>query len=264
MSPSSSRTGESSAGMQIDRITVRFGGLTAVDGVSLSVGTASLVGLLGPNGAGKTTLFNACSGLITPTSGRVYLHGKDITHESPVVRAQCGLGRTFQRMELYERLTVEENVLLGREARVCGHRLLTALWQPPHLRREIIETRDWALELCGLQDLRTHPATELSSGQRRLVELARAIAGKFDVLLLDEPSSGLDHAETASFGEVLRHLVEELGIGILLVEHDMSLVRAVCDYTYVLEFGKLIANGPTAEVMDSSSVRAAYLGVEAV
>jgi ABC-type branched-subunit amino acid transport system ATPase component len=166
-------------------------------------------------------------------------------------------------MELFDRLPVEDNVLIGREARVAGHNLLRTLWQPAAVRQDLRDRRDEALELCGLQGLRREPAGALSTGQRRLVELARAIAGGFSLLLLDEPSSGLDHAETDDFGRILSRVTEVHECAILLVEHDISLVTSVCAYTYVLEFGHLIAEGDTATVMASDAVRAAYLGTEA-
>jgi ABC-type branched-subunit amino acid transport system ATPase component len=247
-------------GLRIDEVVVRFGGLLAVDGVTLEVAVGRSVGLIGPNGAGKTTTFNACSGLVRPTSGTITLAGQDITHDSPAARARLGLGRTFQLMELYDRLTVRENVAMGLEAKQAGGRLLGSIMATAAERRAVAEATEHALERCGIVRLADRRAGVLPSGQRRLVELARALAGDFQLLLLDEPSSGLDPRETANFGEILQTVVAEDGRGILLVEHDMSLVRAVCEYTYVLDFGKLIHQGPTAEVLSSSIVRAAYLG----
>jgi len=252
-------------GLRVQDVVVRFGGLVAVDHVSLEVSVGHAVGLIGPNGAGKTTTFNACSGLNRPTSGHVSLFGRDVTQSSAAARARLGLGRTFQRMELYDRLTVRENVALGLEARLAGkRRLLSSMLSTPAERREVAEATERALERCGITRLANSRAGVLPSGQRRLVELARALAGGFELLLLDEPSSGLDPGETQGFAAVLRSVVAEDGCGILLVEHDMSLVRAVCEYTYVLDFGKLIAEGPTAEVLESDLVRAAYLGEEEV
>jgi ABC-type branched-subunit amino acid transport system ATPase component len=263
--PVSAATWRASAddALRVTNLTVRFGGLVAVSDVTLEAPVGVLTGLIGPNGAGKSTTFNACSGLIKPAQGRVVLFGRDATGLSPSARARLGLGRTFQRMELYNRLTVADNVLLGREARLTGSNVLRTLWQPPTVRRDVQQRRDLALELCGLHDLRNRAAGALSTGQRRLVELARALAGDFRLLLLDEPSSGLDHAESEQFGRVLRHAVEQLGVGILLVEHDIALVRSVCDYIYVLDFGALIAQGPAAQVLDSDAVKAAYLGEDA-
>jgi ABC-type branched-subunit amino acid transport system ATPase component len=247
-------------GLVVTDVTVRFGGLVAVDAVSLRAPMGRITGLLGPNGAGKSTLFNACSGLLKPQNGSVALRGRELSGLSPQARAQTGLGRTFQRMELYDRLSVEDNVLLGREALVTGANLTRTLFQPKGVRDSIRRDRDDALELCGLAELRDRPAGTLSTGQRRLVELARVVAGGYDFLLLDEPSSGLDHAESAHFGDILRSVVDARDTGILLVEHDIALVTSVCEYAYVIEFGSLIAEGPTAEVMSSAAVRTAYLG----
>jgi ABC-type branched-subunit amino acid transport system ATPase component len=246
--------------LAVSDVTVRFGGLTALNSVNLMVRPGALTGLIGPNGAGKTTLFNVCSGLIRSDSGSVRIAGRDVTRLGPSARAQLGLGRTFQKMELYDRLSVAENVLVGIEARVAGGHPLALLWQSRSVRTRLRSSAEEALELCGISRLRDRPAGVLSTGQRRLVELARALAGGFSFLLLDEPSSGLDRPETESFGEILRLVVSEHGTGMLLVEHDMSLVRAVCDFTYVLEFGTMIVAGVTPEVLDSPEVRAAYLG----
>jgi len=251
-------------GLAVQELTVRFGGLVAVDDISLKVPPAALTGLIGPNGAGKTTTFNACTGLLRPSGGKVRLFGHDVSSMSPQRRAQRGLGRTFQRMELFDRLTVAENVAMGREARFAGSRPLGALWHPVREQKAVKEMAEEAIELCGIAPLRDRPAGLLSSGQRRLVELARAIASDFKMLLLDEPSSGLDLGETEQFGRILTQIVAGRGTGILLVEHDMSLVTRICDYVYVLDFGKLIEEGPTREVMASETVRAAYLGTEVV
>ena len=251
------------SGLEVRDVMVRFGGLMAVDNVSLQVDVGRPVGLIGPNGAGKTTTFNACSGLLRPTSGTVTLFGTDVTNKGPAVRGRLGMGRTFQRMELYDRLSVRENVAMGLEGRLAGSRFLGSVLATAAERRAVAEATEHAIERCGIGHLAGRRAGVLASGQRRLVELARAIAGDFQLLLLDEPSSGLDPRETAVFAEILRSVVTEDGRGILLVEHDMSLVRAVCEYTYVLDFGRIITHGPTAEVLASDEVRAAYLGEEA-
>jgi ABC-type branched-subunit amino acid transport system ATPase component len=247
-------------GLSVEGVVVRFGGLVAVNGVSLQVDVGQAVGLIGPNGAGKTTTFNACSGLVRASAGRVSLFGHDITGKSPGARARLGMGRTFQMMELYDSLTVRRNVEMGLEAKLAGSRLLGAVLGTPAERDRIAAASEAALERCGITHLADRRAGVLPIGQRRLVELARALAGDFQLLLLDEPSSGLDHKETARFGEVVQDVVREDGRGVLLVEHDMSLVRAVCEYSYVLDFGMLIEQGPTAEVLASPRVRAASLG----
>jgi ABC-type branched-subunit amino acid transport system ATPase component len=252
------------AGLSVSDLTVRFGGLVAVNQVSLTAPMGRITGLIGPNGAGKTTTFNACSGLNRPSSGRILLSGHDVSRVSPPGRARKGLGRTFQIMELCESLTVVDNVALGRESSQAGARVFSQVFAP----RGDIVVRDLAtaeaLALCGIEALSDEQAGALSTGQRRLVELARCLAGPFDMLLLDEPSSGLDHNETERFGNVLTRVVEQRGCGILLVEHDMSLVMDVCQYIYVLDFGRLIFEGTPAEVGTSSEVQAAYLGSESV
>jgi ABC-type branched-subunit amino acid transport system ATPase component len=192
------------------------------------------------------------------------LSGNDVSRVSPPGRARHGLGRTFQIMELCESLTVVDNVALGRESSQAGAQVFSQVFAP----RSDIIVRDLAtaeaLELCGIEALSEQQAGALSTGQRRLVELARCLAGPFDLLLLDEPSSGLDHTETERFGGVLTKVVQERGCGILLVEHDMSLVMEVCQYIYVLDFGRLIFEGTPAEVGSSAEVQAAYLGSESI
>jgi len=252
-----------SAGLVIDDLTIRYGGAVAVSGLSLDAPLGLLTGLIGPNGAGKTTTFNACSGLLKPTTGQVHLFGEDVTHLGPPVRARRGLGRTFQRMQLFDSLTVEQNVALGREAAMAGGSPLRQLLCTARDRHLIAASRDEAIELCGLAPLADRRVGSLSTGQRRLVELARVLAGDFRFLLLDEPSSGLDKAETDGFGEILRMALARRPIGILLVEHDMDLVMRICDHIYVLDFGQLIFDGGPADVQRSDIVRAAYLGSEA-
>ena len=253
-----------SDGLDLAHVTVRYGGHVAVNDVSLTAPVGRITGLIGPNGAGKTTLFNVASGLLRPAGGTLRLHGADMSALDPAARARHGLGRTFQKMELFDSLSARENVSLGREAGQAGRRP----WQ------HVAETRtgsrgrsaaaEQAMALAGIADLADRPVAALSTGQRRLVELARCLAGQFDVLLLDEPSSGLDGAETERFGEILTRVVAERGAGILLVEHDMALVMNVCDYIHVLDFGTKIFEGTTAEVSSSDRVRAAYLGTEPV
>ena len=250
-------------GLSVENLSVRYGGLRAVEGVSLDAPAGRLTGLIGPNGAGKTTTFNALCGLVKPSAGTIRLFGEDVSHLSPPARAQRGLGRTFQRMELFDSLTVEENVALGREANMAASRPLRHVFAPRSERAAVAEAAAEAIELCGLAGLAKRRAGAISTGQRRLVELARAIAGEFRILLLDEPSSGLDHAETRRFGEILREIIARRGTGILLVEHDMALVMDVCEYLYVIDFGLPIFEGTAAEVRHSDVVRAAYLGSEA-
>jgi len=247
-------------GLVVDNLKVRFGGLVAVDALSFTVRPGQITGLIGPNGAGKTTTFDACSGLNRRVDGTISIHDRDVTRLGPAARGRLGLGRTFQRMQLGDSLTVSENVALGREAGLAGGAPWSQMVASPVQRRETLQATAHALELCGIADLAEVQAGALSTGQRRLVELARCLAGDFDVLLLDEPSSGLDRYETAAFAEVLQRVVEERGCGILLVEHDVALVMSICAYVYVLDFGSLIFEGAPAAVASSPIVRAAYLG----
>lgn len=244
----------------VDEVTVRFGGLTAVNEVSLRAPAGRITGLLGPNGAGKTTTFNACTGVVSATRGSVRLGDVRLDGRSPAKRASHGLGRTFQRMELFDSMTVAENVALGPEAFLASRRPWAQLWCPRGELRDIGRRAAEAMERCGIADLAGRSAGDLSTGQRRLVELARAIASPFRFLLLDEPSSGLDVGETEEFGRILVEHVAASGVGILLVEHDMALVTSVCSYIYVLDFGQLIFSGTVPETLSSDVVRAAYLG----
>ncbi|MGH8998786.1 MAG: ABC transporter ATP-binding protein [Acidimicrobiia bacterium] len=252
------------AGLAVERLEVHYGGLVAVQGVSLQAPEGRITGLIGPNGAGKTTIFNALSGLVAPHGGSILLFGEDIGGCSPATRAQKGLGRTFQRMELFDSLTVLDNVALGREAGLAGRNPLRHLLGRPGDRDSARAAAEASLALCGLEDLADRQVGSLSTGQRRLVELARTVAGRFRIMLLDEPSSGLDAGETRQFGTILRRIVEDHGAGILLVEHDMALVMDVCRYLHVIDFGRPIFEGAPAEVAASEVVRSAYLGSEAV
>ncbi len=246
--------------LELRDIEVHFGGLVAVKGLSLQIPTGRISGLIGPNGAGKTTTFNVCSGLVRPAVGAVLLDGQDITKASVSRRARMGLGRTFQQAELFDGLTVAENVAIGHEAALAGANPLRQLFGGRAERSMVDRSVESAVELCRLREIAGAYAGSLSTGQRRLVELARCLAGPYRILLLDEPSSGLDQRESERFGAILERVVAERGVGILLVEHDMSLVMRVCSYLHVLDFGSHIFDGPPESVMASPVVRAAYLG----
>ena len=248
------------ADLEIGNVSVSFGGVRAVSDVSVTARGASITGLIGPNGAGKTTIFNVASGLIKPAAGRVFLDGRDVTALGTARRARLGLGRTFQQTELFGSMTTAQNVALGYEASVAGANPFTHLVSTAAERHACAAAVDQAIGLCGLSDLRNVPAATLSTGQRRVAELARCLAGPARVLLLDEPSAGLDSAETTEFGQILRRIADERLMCILLVEHDMNLVMRVCDDVYVLDFGELIFHGSPAEIQVSPAVQAAYLG----
>jgi branched-chain amino acid transport system ATP-binding protein len=239
--------------LQVESLTKRFGGLTAIDDVSLHVVPGEVTSLIGPNGAGKTTLFNCITGVHVPTRGRVLLDGHDISRLPTHRRAQLGVGRTFQRLEVFSAMTVESNLLVAAES-VERHRGSSG-----GSAREVAER---VLETVGLTNLRHTVAGELSTGTLRLVELGRALCTQPSVLLLDEPGSGLDSHESAALEEILRGIVAT-GVGVLLVEHDVELVMAVSHTIYVLDFGELIAIGTPEEIKSSDVVRRAYLGVDA-
>jgi ABC-type branched-subunit amino acid transport system ATPase component/branched-subunit amino acid ABC-type transport system permease component len=248
------------AGLAISGLTVRFGGHTAVSDLSLTAPTGRITGLIGPNGAGKTTTFNAASGLLRPTAGHVFLNGVDVTRMGPPRRGARGLGRTFQIIQLGDSLTVRDNVRLGCEAGQAGGAPWRQVVATPAQKRSTEARTQEAMELCGITHLADLQAGQLSTGQRRLVDLARCLAGAFDVILLDEPSSGLDPGETQHMADTLRGVVEQRGIGVLLVEHDVSLIMDICDHIYVLDFGQLIFDGEPAAVAASEVVQRAYLG----
>lgn len=255
-----SRLGSEPANLEVDGLTVRFGGLVAVDSVSLRSPAGFITGLIGPNGAGKTTTFNACTGVVLTDQGTIRLGDEVLNKRTPAQRSQLGLGRTFQRIALFDTMDVLENVAMGPECQLAGRGWRRQLCGTRRERLQCQAQAEVALERCGIHHLARTAAGNLSTGQRRLVELARAIASRFSFLLLDEPSSGLDNHETELFAQRLVEIALDDGVGILLVEHDMALVREVCEYIYVLDFGKLIFEGPTADALGSELVQAAYLG----
>ena len=236
--------------LEVIGVTVKFGGITAVNDASLAAEGGSITGLIGPNGAGKTTLFNVISGLQPPTKGRIRFKNHDVTKSSVSHRAKMGMARTFQRLEAFGSLTVRENIQAARDI-YRGPRGWMRLSRDPMV-DELVET-------VGLERYVKQRADSVPTGVARLVEVARALAIEPDLLLLDEPSSGLDEAETHALGELLQRLAER-GRAILMVEHDMDLVMSVCDMIHVLEFGKVIATGSAAEIRSDRKVQAAYLG----
>ncbi|MGD0311151.1 MAG: ABC transporter ATP-binding protein [Acidimicrobiales bacterium] len=263
------------AALTVSEVAVRFGGVSALSDVSLTVQPGTVTGLIGPNGAGKTTLFNVISGLQTPDRGTVHLFDTDVTGMKPHRRARLGLARTFQRLEIFGTLTAGENVQVGLESTVKW-------WEWRHLRRSMpwkrrrstsagsgngqsrsgslaTATCDRLLDGVGLTGLGREQSSNMSTGLARMVELARALAIGPKLLLLDEPGSGLDEAESKALGGLLARLAAG-GMAVLLVEHDMELVMRICDHIYVLDFGDIIASGPPDAIRKDPMVQAAYLG----
>ena len=239
------------ARLEVAGVEVRFGGVVALRGVDLSVDEGTVTGLIGPNGAGKTTLFNVVTGLQKANQGDVRLEGQDIGHLPPHRRARLGIARTFQRLEVFGSLTVRENILVAAEIR---RRWARDGSNPRRVADEIIA-------LVGLGPVARVRCDTLPTGMARLVEVGRALATRPKVLLLDEPSSGLDDQETDDLGALLCRLAEQ-GTAVLLVEHDVELVMSVCARIHVLDFGRILAVGTPAEIQADPDVRAAYLGTE--
>lgn len=241
-------------------ITKSFSGIQALSGVSIDVMEGERVGLIGPNGAGKTTFFNCLLGILAPDDGTVRFLGRDVSRLPVHKRARAGIGRTFQRIELFSDTTVREHLLIAERV----HNGSGAFWKDllglGRPTGDEIERCDAVLELLGLRHLGDEPIETLSLGQGRLVEVGRALMTEPSLLLLDEPSSGLDREETAVLASTLREIQAEKGFAILLVEHDVDLVAEFTERLYVLDFGSLIAEGPTTETLREPAVRTAYLG----
>jgi branched-chain amino acid transport system ATP-binding protein len=246
--------------LRLDHVTRRFGGLVAVDDVSLEIETQGITAIIGPNGAGKTTLFNMISGFATPSAGRVVFAGDDITGMAPEAIARRGLVRTFQLAQLFDDLTVLENVKVGRHLHTKGG-LLTALmpFRAAHIEAAVETTARRLLERVGLAAQADTLAAVLPYGQKRLLEITRALAAEPKLLLLDEPAAGLNRDETVRLASLLREIAAT-GTAVLLIEHDMSLVMTVAQRIAVLDFGRLIAKGTPSEVRKNRDVIAAYLG----
>jgi branched-chain amino acid transport system ATP-binding protein len=237
--------------LEVADVSVRFGGINAVSDVAFTALSGQITGLIGPNGAGKTTTFNVITGLQQPTSGRVFIGGKDVSGLPPHKRARLGIARTFQRLEVFGSLTVYENILAAAEFR----RSWSGDRTPP---------RQVAAEIVGRVGLGTVADARvdaLPTGLARLVELGRSLATRPRLLLLDEVGSGLNHDETEALGDLMLALAQD-GVAILLVEHDVELVMRVCTRIYVLDFGRLIAAGTPSEIQHDAAVQAAYLGVD--
>jgi branched-chain amino acid transport system ATP-binding protein len=241
-------------------ISKSFAGIHALSDVSLDVRENEVVGLIGPNGAGKTTLFNCLLGIIKPDTGRVLFDGRDLAGVPTHRRARLGIGRTFQRIELFTGMTPREHFLIADRIRSGKGALWKDLLHMGGPKRGEEERSEAVLELLGLTAVADRRVESLSLGVGRLVEIGRALMTEPRLLLLDEPSSGLDRGETATLAETLVAVQREKGIAILLVEHDVELVRSLVERLFVLDFGTMIASGPTTQVFADAAVRRAYLG----
>jgi branched-chain amino acid transport system ATP-binding protein len=249
--------------LHVDAVTVRFGGLLALDKVGIEVPPASLIGLVGPNGAGKTTMFHVCSGLLKPNAGTVTLLGQDITGHTPQVRARIGLARTFQQPEVFHGLSVANHLRLAYRGRHQRSRLLMDMFTGAGFRssgQDENKRVEFLLELLMLKDVADTPVDVLPLGTTRLVEVGRALASGPKLVLLDEPLSGLDTNESKQLAAALRRTVDVEEISLLLVEHDVAMVLSLCSNIYVLDFGRQIAVGTPDAIRNDPAVKAAYLG----
>jgi branched-chain amino acid transport system ATP-binding protein len=247
--------------LEVKSLTQRFGGITALEDISFSVNKGDITGVIGPNGAGKTTLFNIVTGIYTQTSGSVLLDGADISALPPEKLAPLGLVRTFQNIELFGNMTVLENVMLGLHTRSSSGILACMGKMPWHLREERFireQAAEW-LDFCGISNLAGLKAANLPFGKGRMLEIARAMAVKPSIMLMDEPAAGLNNRETGELANLIRK-IRATGVTIVLVEHDMELVMDICDRIIVLNLGRKLAEGTPREIQENPLVISAYLG----
>ena len=249
--------------LQAERVTKAFGGLLAVQNVDFQIPPRTIVSIIGPNGAGKTTFFNMLTGLYKPTAGRIVFQGRDITGTRPDIITSRGIARTFQNIRLFGTMTATENVMVGQHSRMSGG-LFGSILRTPNVRREEREVREKARALLDYVGLRESEfdqmSTNLAYGDQRRVEIARALASDPSLLLLDEPTAGMNPNESARLTEFMERLREERGLTILLIEHDMKVVMDVSEHITVLDHGEKIAEGEPAEVRNNGRVIEAYLG----
>ena len=249
--------------LEVNQATMQFGGLIAVNNLSMTIGNNEIVALIGPNGAGKTTAFNMITGVYRPTSGMISLNAQNITGLKPNRIAEKGIARTFQNIRLFSPLTVAENVDLAHHVRLKSNWVAATL-RSPRYRREmqaVHERTDELLEYMGLTDLKGELAGSLPYGKQRKLEIARALATQPSLLLLDEPAAGMNPSEADELKELICGIRDRFNIAILLIEHHMDVVMGISDRIYVLNYGTLIASGTAREIQNNDAVISAYLGV---
>lgn len=250
--------------LSIKNVTMRFGGLTAVKNVSFEVGPTDLIAVIGPNGAGKTTLFNTITGIYTPTEGSVTLDGAPINTKKASDITTLGIARTFQNIRLFNNLSVIDNLKIARHTRI-KYSFLDGIFKTKKYREEeaaIVEDSEKLLKLFGLEDKKDLLAKNLPYGAQRKLEMARALATKPKLLLLDEPAAGMNPTETKELSNLIHFIRDEFKIAVILIEHDMNLVMQIAEKIFVLDYGNLIASGSAREVQNNPKVIEAYLGAE--